>query len=198
MENLRKLEIAKLIKELDYVESEYVYKSEIIKEIDTKFKQEVENILSENENLKNIFKSSLDKFNTLISNQEVRNGNNIENDIDEYIVVDKDPKIKTLYRIIAKSTHPDKVNDESLKELYIEATKAYENNSLYPIISICDKLKIPFEISDEEINLLKEKVDSTKKRSDFLETTYTWQWHSSQDLNKKREIVLQFITSQIF
>jgi curved DNA-binding protein CbpA len=32
--------------------------------------------------------------------------------------------VKTLYRVIAKTTHPDKVNDDSLKELYLEATKA--------------------------------------------------------------------------
>ena len=197
VETLKRLEVVKLIRELDFVESEFNYKSEMIKEIDYEFKKEVERVLSANQELKNVFTKSIDDFNkekTKVLNEHYENINELE----EIETVEKNPKIKSLYRVIAKTTHPDKVNDDNLKELYLEATKAYENNNLLPIISICDKLKIPYEITDEEFNFIKEQIESTKKRTTFLESTYTWQWHVKLHIEEKNQIILSFIKAQIF
>ena len=122
--------MVKLIRELDFVESEFNYKSEMIKEIDYEFKKEVESVLSANQELKNVFTKSVDEFNkekTKVLNEHYENINTFE----ETETIEKNPKIKSLYRVIAKTTHPDKVNDDNLKELYLEATKAYENNNLF-------------------------------------------------------------------
>jgi hypothetical protein len=197
VETLKKLEVVKLIRELDFVESEFNYKSEMIKEIDYEFKKEVENVLSANSELKNVFTKSVEDFNrvrTKILNEHYEKINTLE----EIETIEKNPKVKSLYRVIAKTTHPDKVSDDNLKELYLEATKAYENNNLLPIISICDKLKIPYEITDEEFNFIKEQIESIRKRTTFLETTYTWQWYVKPDIQEKNEIVLNFIKAQMF
>ena len=87
---------------------------------------------------------------------------------DEVETIEKNPKLKSLYRVIAKTTHPDKINDDSLKELYLEATKAYENNNLLPIISICDKLKIPYEVDDGEFEFIKEQIEYLKKGGNLV------------------------------
>ena len=197
VETLKKLEVVKLIRELDFVESEFNYKSEMLKEIDYEFKKEVESVLSSNQELKNVFTKSVDEFNkekTKVLNEHYEKINTFE----ETETIERNPKIKSLYRVIAKTTHPDKVNDDNLKELYLEATKAYENNNLLPIISICDKLKIPYEITDEEFNFIKEQIESTKKRTTFLESTYTWQWYVKPHIEEKNQIVLSFIKAQIF
>lgn len=196
VETLKKLEVVKLIRELDFVESEFNYKSEMIKEIDYEFKKEVENVLSLNSELKDVFTKSIDLFNNEKSKILNEHYNSIDT-LDEVETIEKNPKVKSLYRVIAKTTHPDKVNDDNLKELYLEATKAYENNNLLPIISICDKLKIPYEIDDEEFKFIKEQIESIRKRTNFLESTYTWQWYARPHIDEKNQIVLNFIKAQM-
>jgi len=198
VETLKKLEVVKLIRELDFVESEFNYKSEMIKEIDYEFKKEVENVLSLNSELKDVFTKSVDDFDrekTKVINEHYQNMTTLDGEVE---TIEKNPKVKTLYRVIAKTTHPDKVNDDSLKELYLEATKAYENNNLLPIISICDKLKIPYEVDEGEFKFIKEQIESIKKRTNFLESTYTWQWHVKPHIEEKNQIVLNFIKAQMF
>jgi len=196
VETLKKLEVMKLIKELDFLESEFKYKSEFLKEIDFEFKKQVETILKFNEDLEKEFTRSVNIFTQ--KKTETLNDIKVEDLETEALTIEKNPKVKSLYRIIAKSTHPDVKNDHNLKEIYIEATKAYENNELLPIISICDKLKIPYEISEEEFDDLKKEVDLLKKKSTFLESTYSWQWYVRPSDQEKTEIVLRFIKSQIF
>ena len=198
VETLRKLEVVRLIKELDFVESEYTYKSEMIKEIDIEFKKVVETVLTDNLELKEFFTKSVDEFNRQKINAINEKNEPVDYQDVEIETVEKNPKIKFLYRTIVKSTHPDKVKEDNFKELYIEATKAYENNNLLPILSICDKLKIPYEIDEEEFEFIKLQIDSIRKRTNFLETTYAWQWYVRQKIEDKNKIVLSFIKSQIF
>jgi hypothetical protein len=194
VENLRKLEVIKLIKELDFLESQYKFKTEVLKEVDFEFKKEVEVILTNNQELEEVFTKSVN----YINDKRTEHLNTYQPEIEEEeIVVEKNPKVKSLYRIIAKATHPDKKNDDSLTEIYLEATKAYENNELLPIISICDKLKIPFEIDQDEFENIKKEIEKVKTRTSFLETTYTWKWYTANDLVQRSEIVLNFIKAQI-
>jgi hypothetical protein len=198
VEDLKKLEIIKLIREIDYLESEYKYKAEILKQIDASFKEHVEEVLLLNEELKELFKNC----NKIINDKRnfvIENNNQMHNDIESIVITkNKNPRIKTLYRTIAKATHPDKKIDIGLNEIYLEATKAYEDNELWPILSICDKLKLPYDIDDSEISLMKTEIDSIKNKTKFLESTYTWQWYIQQDFKDKSEIVLKFIETQIF
>lgn len=195
MENFKKLEIIKLIKELDFVESEFQYRSEIIKEIDVEFRRQVENFLEVNSELKDVFTKSVNVFTE--AQIPVEPTVYVPED-EEIVTIEKNPKLKSLYRTIAKATHPDKLKDDSLKEIYLQATKAYEDNDLLPIISICDKLKIPFEINDEEFKSIKDKIETLRRRTNFLETTYPWQWYNQDSEQEKSQIVIRFIKSQIF
>ena len=207
VENIRKLEINRLIKELDYVKSDFNYKSELLQEADSDFIKSVDYFLDTHPQLKQVFNEKIlerqvPETNTINIEepifQDVIEETSIE-EIKETEIVDeiKDPKLKTLYRSIAKSTHPDKIKDESLKELYLEATNAYDNNNILPILAICDKLRLPYEVTEEETNLIQSEIQSLKNRVSFLETTFTWQWYNQTDVNIREAVILSYIKAQL-
>ena len=208
MEHIRKLEIHRLIKELDFVKSDYDYKSELLVGADAEFIRDVNIFLEGHPELKNLFDEK-----TKVSEVSIPTNNDpivdslVETDepisykpnMEDYeiVTVPKDPKLKSLYRNIVKSTHPDKVNDFYLKELYMEATKAYDDNSLLPILTICGKLGIPYDISEEETNLIKDEISTIKTKSQFLENTYTWNWCQHTDVNIREMVILSYVKKQI-
>jgi hypothetical protein len=209
VEHIRRLEINRLIRELDYVKSDYSYKSELMQEVDTEFINNVDSFLLHHPQLKQIFDESVSKRNVNMDivekSKEVKSDFEIpfveseseQINIEETFTEVKDVKIKNLYRSIAKSTHPDRIKDENLKELYLEATNAYEGNDIIPILAICDKLRIPYEVTEEETNLIKNEIENIKHRSLFLESTYTFKWYMTQDLNERDKIILSYIKSQL-
>lgn len=192
MEKLRKLEIIKLLKELEFVESDLSLKMETIKEIDKKFNREIDLFINEHPKLKHLLdekKEYEEKFEPETIQED------IEKNDEEIITSSKNPKVKKLYRNIAKIIHPDKLGDVNLNDIFIQARKAYEDNELLPILSLCDKLNVPYDLDDDEFKLLIQHIESVKKRLKFLESTFTWQWFMRPD--KKEEIFLSFIKSQL-
>jgi hypothetical protein len=55
MSKLKQLEIKKLLKELDFIESDFTYKSEVIHEADSNFIKTVNDLLEEHPLLKEVF-----------------------------------------------------------------------------------------------------------------------------------------------
>jgi len=206
VENIKKLDINRLIKELDYVKSDFNYKSELLQEADPVFIKSVDSFLDTHPQLKQVFDEKLlerqikkDPVVYPIMEQTIFEDVIGEVSIEEIETIEeiKDPKLRSLYRSIAKSTHPDKIKDESLKELYLEATSAYDNNNILPILAICDRLRIPYEVTEEETNLIKSEIQSLKNRVSFLETTFTWQWYNQTDVNIRETVILSYIKAQL-
>ena len=192
MRTLKKLEINKLIKELEFVKSDLDYKSELLSEADFLFYESVNQFLEKHPELKDVFQEKIRR------RKEIIIENQMKLEVSEEIEEDKrEPKLKSLYRNIAKSTHPDKLHDDNLKEVYIEAKTAYENNDILEIFAICEKLNIPFEVSEEEVSLIREEIQKNKTRSSFLESTFTWQWFRQEDERTKEMIILDYIKRQM-
>lgn len=200
MEHVKKLEINKLVKELDFVKSEYEYKHEVLQGIDKEFIDSVNFFLEKYPQLKQVFDEKVINIDPVITTIDTSLIDIIDN-VDEVstteYINEGDSKIRRLYRSIAKSTHPDKLKNESLKELYLEATNAYNSNNLLPILSICDKLRIPYEVTDDETSLIRDEISNIRNRVSFLETTYTWQWYINEDDKMRDEIILSYIKSRI-
>ena len=209
MEHIRKLEVNRLIKELDYIKSDYNYKSELISEADYNFVKSVDTFLDVHPQIKQVFKEKtspvdiplvdfIDKEESVFIEESVNESPEPEFEV-EYNVADeiRDSKLRMLYRSIAKSTHPDKLKDESLKELYIEATIAYESGNILPLFTICDKLRIPYDVTEEETDLIKDEIQSIKNRVSFLESIFTWQWYIQTDENIRETVILSYIKSQL-
>lgn len=200
MEKLKKLEINKLIRELEYFESDYEYKSEMLHTADVEFLSSVNKIVESSPELKEIYNNRINQIHKQriedISQkaQEV-NLDYTEKD-QEIITSEKDPKLKSIYRNIVKKTHPDKVGDEELKNFYIESTKFYETDDIVSLYKICDKLQIEYDIEDNDYYLIQNQIQKIKEKVQFLESTFTWMWLNAEE-SKKEEIILNFVRIQI-
>jgi hypothetical protein len=193
MANLKYLELQRLIKELQFVESDYIYQSEIINQSEILFTESVNKILDEYPDLKNIWNEKVNTNNNVIDNSDIRI--HLE-DVEVIESIDTSINIKKIYREIVKNTHPDVVRNQKLNELYLEATSAYETNDVVTLYKVCSDLMIDFPWDDSEIQKIKLKIEQYKNQIVFLESTYTFKWLKSDDVDKNK-IVLKFIENRI-
>lgn len=192
MHNIKKLEIKKLFKELDFLESDYEYRNEVINAVDSNFIEEVYSILERNPELKTIYDEKYEvetvseADDVIIHSEEETIKNRIE----------YSPKIKKLYREIVKITHPDKIDNTNLNDSYIKATEYYKINDELNIYKICSKLDIDYDIEEVDNKEINKRIDSIKNRINFLENTFTYQWYISDERNKIT-ILLKFIENKL-
>jgi hypothetical protein len=208
MSKLKQLEIKKLMKELDFINSDFNYKNEIIQEADNSFISSVNSLLEQHPLLKEVFDK---KINNKIENifqqksEEIKEKIEIEENINESfnfedeVIVRKviDKKVRKLYREIVKVTHPDIVINKKLNELYLKATQFYNENDITGTYSICNELDIDYEPEDSDNQIISEKIISLKSRINFMESTLTWVWYHSTDENEKEQMVLRYIKNQL-
>lgn len=202
MSKLKQLEVKRLIKELDFLSSDFEYKNELIFEADNSFIKNVNEFLDDNPEVKKIFDRKInERLDKIIMNKV-----EIENIIDENnLIVDevveptikKDDKIKKIYREIAKQTHPDKVDNKKLNDIYIKASDYYDNNDVIKIYSICDELGIDYDINEDDTDLIINNINDIRQKIKFIESTTTWKWYYTEDDGLKNEIILNYIRSQI-
>lgn len=190
MTNLKFLELQRLIKELQFVESDYIYQSEIIKQSDDKFLENVNLILNKFPSLKVIWDEKKDPKYEFISQNSNNDNIDDENEL-------QDSKFKKAYREIVKNTHPDKVKNTKLNDTYLEATSAYESGDFVTLYKICADLNINLDLTDDEIDKIKNKINIFKSRIKFIESTYTYRWLKSNDLEDKNKVILSFIENKI-
>ena len=211
MSKLKRLEVKKLLKELDFIESDFNYKNEIVFEADSNFIKSVNDLLEKHPMLKDIInkknnkradlvfsdiiKEALDKDDEILEEEEL-----VEEFINEEFVIEIDPKevkMKKLYRDIAKLTHPDKIVSEKLNDLYLKSTKFYKNSDITGIYYICDELGITYEIDDKDNEMISNKINNLKSRISFMESTLTWRWYHSESEKEKEQILLSYIKMQL-
>ena len=193
MHNIKKLEIKKLFKELDFLESDYEYRNEVINNVDIDFTNEINLLLDKNPELKTIYN---EKFDTNLSESL---DENIIEVIEEVIEkIKHSTKIKKLYRDIVKITHPDKVNNTNLNDAYIKATGYYDINDYIGVYKINFQLGIEdYELCEENIEIeIKDRINNIKNKIDFLEKTFTYQWYISGERDKQN-ILLKFIENKL-
>lgn len=222
MNKIKILEVKRLLKELDYIESDFEYRSEVISEADSEFIKCVNEFLKDHPELKEIYDKKInEKINETIKNkthneqtesntkgdgrdsEEVKNSNETESDKDENSqkIQEKEenikevvsPKLKKLYREIVKLTHPDKVKKKKLNELYLEATMYYDNNDKIGIYKVCSELDIEYDFEEEDEDYINHKIQSLKKRIGFLESTFTWKWYRTENESDKNQILMNYI-----
>jgi len=191
---IEELENIKLIRELNYLKSEFEYKTNLVQILNIDFLNSVEKILETNSELKKIYdekkNSRIEIANkpiehSLVSNEEVIEYN------------DSDPKIKNIYRQIVKMTHPDKTKDDGLSLIYNQANLALKEGKNVEMILLCDRLNIPFEISYAEKQDLKKEITSLRNQIFLLESSYSYQWYSVEEDILKSKITLDYIRNSI-
>lgn len=206
MSKLKQLEIKKLMKELDFIESDFNYKNEIVQEADSNFIKSVNALLEQHPLLKDVFDKRINvKIESIFKqkDEEIKEKieteeNNSEIEEDEVIVrkvIDK--KVRKLYREIAKVTHPDIIINKKLNDLYLKATKFYNDNDITGTYSVCDELDIDYEPEDSDNQIISEKIVSLKSRIDFMQSTLTWVWYHSSDESEREQMILRYIKSRL-
>lgn len=213
MNRLKSLEIKKLLKELEYVESDFEYRNLAVSEADAQFINSINEFLSGHPELKKIYDDKItEKINKTIekiqkkSDEKEATGideisENDKTEIEELEKEDEDKKnlsqIKKLYREIVKLTHPDKVKNDKFKELYIKSSNFYETGNKIGIYSVCDELNIEYELEEEDVDMISEQIINLKNKIVFLESTFAWQWYNCEDVILKDQILLNFIKLKI-
>lgn len=182
MDQKQKLEILRLIKYLDFLKTDYMLKSELYNEYDIEFRIRVDKIVQEKEDLSE-----------LIYDKVIDNQGKDESQKEKL----KDDRIKKIYRDIVKRTHPDKIDNERLNSEYIEATKAYESNSITDIILICERSNIPYELEQGDKIEFERETEIVKNRISVLENSYPWKWSNSQDEKEKNSIMVDYLRTLI-
>lgn len=210
MSKLKRLEVKKLLKELDFIESDFNYKNEIVFEADSNFIKSVNDLLEKHPMLKDIINKKNNKRVDLVFSDIIKEALDkdeileeeelVEEFINEEVVSEINPKevkMKKLYRDIAKLTHPDKIVSEKLNDLYLKSTKFYKNSDITGIYYICDELGITYEIDDKDNEMISNKINNLKNRISFMESTLTWRWFHSDSEKEKEQIVLSYIKMQL-
>jgi hypothetical protein len=204
MSRLKNLEIKKVLKELEFIQSDFEYRNEIVNEADTLFIDSINTFLESHPDLKEIYDTKIsEKINNSIKKQEEIN----ELDDIKEVELEETPEsiknkevisaIKKLYREIVKLTHPDKVKDLKLNDLYLKATEYYDSGNKIGIYAVCNELNIQYEISDDDIGLIYDEIKSYQQKINFIESTYTWQWYNCQNGVEKDQIMLNYIKMRI-
>lgn len=209
MSKLKRLEVKKLLKELDFIESDFNYKNEIVFEADSEFIKSVNDLLEKHPMLKEVIDKKNNKRVDSVFSDIIKEALDKDNEVEEELVEEfineevvnvvnpREVKIKKLYRDIAKLTHPDKIVSEKLNDLYLKSTKFYKNSDITGIYYICDELGITYEIDDEDNEMIINKINSLKNRISFMESTLTWRWYHSENEKEKEQIVLSYIKVQL-
>jgi hypothetical protein len=204
MNRLHQLEVRRLLKELDYVKSDFEYKNEIVFVADNSFMRSLNEFLETKPVLKEMFDNKINRrIDEMIRERSVENvviesvSETVNEESEFYETRKVDERLRSIYRVIAKKTHPDRISDPVLNDVYIMASKMYESNDVMGIYSICDRLGIDYEMSTEDGEILKSQISLMKERVGFMESTFTWKWYHTEDENEKSQIILEYIKSKI-
>ena len=207
MSKLKSLQVKRLLKELDYIESELEYRHELVSEADNQFMIYISEFLEENPELKKLYTSRIDARVEQIINKKIEKSSAelddnssvsqvIEENSENQIIVPS--KIKSLYREIVKLTHPDIIKRKNMNDIYINATKYYTLNDKVGIFKICDELNIDYDLDDEDVVEISDKINLTKEKLFFLESTLTWKWFNTDDDLQRKIIMVDYIKQRLF
>jgi phage regulator Rha-like protein len=192
MNNLKYLEIKRLIKELEFVETNFEYQSEILKITELDFNKSIYTFLRKFPELESIYKERKEELDSILNTGTALE--DIITETKEEIESIDSPQIKKLYRDIVKMTHPDIVNNFRLNEVYKEASEAYECSDIIKLYQISSELELNHELNDDIIQKINEKIKLLKIQTEMLNSTFTYRWIKSA---QKDEVVLDYIKSKI-
>jgi hypothetical protein len=204
MIDLTKLKLQKAYREFNYLESEYEYRQDVISKLDGEFMNSVTTVLDGNPELKQAYSSKqeflrqLNELTNAIKEQTASLSNESEEPKPELTKEEKEDarlaKMKSLYRKIAKSAHPDRTMNEEKIQIYMDATIAYDDQDILNLYRFCDKLNIEYQMDSDDIAQLEDRIHLLKNEVESLERSWVWQWFQADDENKV-EVIVNFVNS---
>jgi SAM-dependent methyltransferase len=189
-DKLKQLEIKKLLTEYDYLVIDEEMKNEIIDEYRSVFMEKLGEKIGVSDTDENKPKEE--------PKEKEEESENVEKKAKEKLIKDEDlsdetkKNMKKMFREIMKKTHPDKVNSEHLVNIYIKSKEAYETNNILELSYNASKLDIPVELSDLDIEILKDLIKYKKTELDTIEKSWLWLWYSADTEKQKDSVILLY------
>jgi len=112
-----------------------------------------------------------------------------------------DPEVKKLFRQIATSIHPDKLEElpagpdkDKKLGLYSKARSALEEDDIITLISIAMELEMEVpEISNARLKKAQQEINSIKEELSRIESTMVWHWFFCDDSARKEQILSELL-----
>lgn len=97
-------------------------------------------------------------------------------------------EIKKLYRSIAQKTHPDKVQDEYLNDIFKQAAEALEEENWMLLVELAGELRIDIEfLSDETCEIIEQSIQRNEQQIAGIKNSFSYIWSKQRD-DASREI----------
>ena len=202
MEKLEELKIKRLMKEYEYLTTEYEFRKEFSEKHKTDFLSEI----SKRRKELNIEEPPL---NIIIPEEESVQNIDVDVEIDSDILdedylddekeedpeqLQKDIKLKKIFREIVKICHPDKVLNLSkrkhLTEIYIKSKVLYNERNLLGLYLIAIDIGIEIKIELSDLSDIDNVLEEKKAQVKSFESSYLWIWINSNDEDKIKIIDL--------
>ncbi|MBO67338.1 MAG: hypothetical protein CL398_03415 [Acidiferrobacteraceae bacterium] len=123
---------------------------------------------------------------------------------EENVETEADSELKSLYREIAKETHPDKLldlEDEALEKktkLFQQASVASEANDWMALRDIAIELGIdPPPPSKKQIKLLEESIEKIGSEIKAIHNTVAWNWYHFDSDAMRHDYMNQYVKTFI-
>ena len=178
-DKLKQLEIKKLLSEYEYLIVDDEYKQQIISDYSSQFINEI--------NEKSGIKEEKSEEDEEIIPPEEREI--IKKINDEDLTDETKKRMKSMFREIMKKTHPDKVQSEELVDMYIKSKEAYETNDILGLCFYANKLNVIVELSDMEVEILKDMIKKKKEELETIEKSWLWLWYKAGTEQAKDNVV---------
>ena len=180
------LKYKKLKYEIKYLTAEKEELVELLKEVLPKFETEFRKLVPEFENANNKVKEE----NRKKSKQKIPN---------KKVTSEKDNSVKKVYRRIVTRTHPDKLEQlpntqlkKGLIKKYKEAVHSYRENDLVSLFDLADELDIKLpEIDESHIGMMTQKINALKSEVNAYQRSNALVWYNSEDREKTMESIIK-------
>ena len=179
------------IKKLTLQHSYLILEKEEVDEICLQSDKQIREMIEQRypEEYKKIFENKITKPNPDVQNKE---------EISEEVEATKNKKnndVKKLYRKIAEKTHPDKIGDDTLSDMFSKASLAYQENDLATLLELAGNLNIELmELTPESIQILENNVVLLSKKIHTQKSTAAWSFHVAKT-DEEKDLVLRTIIS---
>lgn len=179
-DKLKQLEIKKLLSEYEYLIVDDEYKQQIISDYSSQFINEINEKTGQKEERKEEEEGEIPPP----EEREI-----IKKINDEDLTDETKKRMKSMFREIMKKTHPDKVQSEELVDIYIKSKEAYETNDILGLCFYANKLNVIVELSDMEIEILKDMIKKKKEELETIEKSWLWLWYKAGTEQAKDNVV---------
>ena len=97
-------------------------------------------------------------------------------------------EMKKLYRKIALKTHPDKLEDDTLNEIFTQAAVATEEENWMLLIELAGELKLDLDfLSDETCELVEKSIQENEAQIKTIRNSFSFMW-ANQKTEKDKEL----------